>query len=110
MAYRSVETITAFRKSGQVGESWQQHSACRGPNAVVFFPPNHFERKEEKATREHEAKAICGLCPVWRQCLQYALEIREQHGIWGGKTELERRRMLESVGLSMTGVSAHRAS
>lgn len=25
------------------------------------------------------------------ECRRYALEIREQHGIWGGMTEQERR-------------------
>ena len=110
MADRSTESVAVIRRKTSVVDTWQDSSACRGPNSSVFFPPTHYERRDEKLAREREAKTICGLCPVWRQCLQYALEIREQHGIWGGKTELERRRMLESVGLSMTGVSAHRAS
>ena len=33
-------------------ESWQLKAACRGPQAAVFFPPSHAERKEEKASRE----------------------------------------------------------
>ena len=40
-------------------ESWQLKAACRGPQAAVFFPPSHAERKEEKASRELRAKAIC---------------------------------------------------
>ncbi len=110
MAERSTESVAVIRSGRTVVDAWQDSGACRGPNSAVFYPPTHFERREDKCAREREAKSICGLCPVWRQCLQYALEIREQHGIWGGKTELERRRMLELVGLSMTGVSAHRAS
>ena len=39
-------------------EAWQAKAACRGPQAVVFFPPSQFERKEEKAEREERAKAI----------------------------------------------------
>jgi len=60
----------------------------------VFFPPAHFERKDEKEAREARAKAICGSCPVRRPCLDYALRIREPHGIWGGLSEAERKQIL----------------
>jgi len=60
----------------------------------VFFPPSQFERKDERAEREFRAKAICQQCSVRKPCLEYALDIREQHGIWGGLTESERRAML----------------
>jgi len=72
-------------------EAWQVKAACRGPQAIVFFPPNHFERKDEKVEREGMAKAICATCAVREPCLDYAIRIKEQHGIWGGLNELERR-------------------
>jgi WhiB family redox-sensing transcriptional regulator len=59
----------------------------------MFFPPSHFERKDEKELREANAKAICGQCAVRRDCLEYAVRIREPHGIWGGLNETERRMM-----------------
>jgi WhiB family transcriptional regulator, redox-sensing transcriptional regulator len=74
-----------------VTEEWQRHAACKGPNAELFFPPTVPERKEDRAARERDAKAICATCAVCADCLQYALRIREAHGIWGGTTELERR-------------------
>ena len=70
---------------------WQAKAACRGPNTALFFPPSHFERKDDKEARENKAKAICATCPVKRPCLEYALRIKEPHGIWGGLNELERR-------------------
>lgn len=73
---------------------WQGKAACKGPQAAVFFPPSHLERKDEREERELRAKSICASCPVQRPCLDYALEIREPHGIWGGLNELERRRLL----------------
>lgn len=76
-------------------ESWQHRGACRGPHAAVFFPPPQFEKKSERAEREQRAKAICGECPVTRDCLTYALDIREPHGIWGGLNENERRLLLD---------------
>jgi WhiB family redox-sensing transcriptional regulator len=78
-----------------VTEEWQRHAACKGPNAELFFPPTAPERKEDRTEREREAKAICASCAVRCDCLQYALRIKEAHGIWGGTTELERRAMSE---------------
>jgi WhiB family transcriptional regulator, redox-sensing transcriptional regulator len=76
-------------------EDWQVKAACRGPqNAAVFFPPPRFERKHEKLERETAAKGICRSCAVRRDCLDYALSIREPHGIWGGLNENERKQIL----------------
>jgi WhiB family redox-sensing transcriptional regulator len=76
-------------------EAWQGRAACRGPQAAVFFPPTHAERKEEKVARETRAKAICRPCVVRAECLEYAIQIREPHGIWGGLNETERKQILE---------------
>jgi WhiB family redox-sensing transcriptional regulator len=78
----------------RVDDLWQAKAACRGPQSAVFFPPSHFERKDEKEARESRAKAICAACPVKRPCLEYALRIREPHGIWGGLNEVERKQVL----------------
>ena len=76
-------------------EAWQGRAACRGPQAAVFFPPTHAERKEEKLARETRAKAICKTCVVRVECLEYAIQIREPHGIWGGLNETERKQVVE---------------
>lgn len=75
-------------------EEWQVKAACRGPHSSVFFPPPTFERKEEKLQREARAKEICTMCSVRRDCLEYALRIREPHGIWGGLNESERKALM----------------
>ena len=77
-----------------VENSWQRRAACRGPDSTLFFPPTYPERKDERDERERRAKAICCQCPVRPECLDYALRIREPHGIWGGLTESERRHLL----------------
>jgi WhiB family redox-sensing transcriptional regulator len=76
-------------------ESWQDRAACRGPQAAVFFPPTSSERKEDKLAREARAKAICKQCAVRPECLEYAISIREPHGIWGGLNETERKQLVE---------------
>jgi WhiB family redox-sensing transcriptional regulator len=78
----------------QLDDLWQGRASCRGPNTPIFFPPSHFERKEEREAREARAKSICRTCPVRRDCLDYAVRIREPHGIWGGLNEAERRQLL----------------
>lgn len=81
--------------SAQRGDdSWQVKAACRGPQAAVFFPPPVFERKDEKIDRESRAKEICQSCAVRKDCLDYALSIREPHGIWGGLNEVERKHLM----------------
>lgn len=77
----------------EIPVEWQVRAACRGPQAVVFFPPSTPERRDEKRFREESAKAICAGCAVRDDCLSYALSIREQHGIWGGLSEAERREL-----------------
>ncbi|NIR37006.1 MAG: WhiB family transcriptional regulator, partial [Actinobacteria bacterium] len=55
--------------------------------------PSTAERKDERERRENKAKAICQVCPVQVDCLEFAMEIREPYGIWGGLTETERRQV-----------------
>lgn len=78
---------------------WQFEAACRGTDSALFFAPNYFERREEKAAREAKAKSICTACPVRLPCLEFALRIRESHGIWGGLNEYERRQLLRQRAL-----------
>lgn len=47
-----------------------------------------------------EAKQICRSCPVRLECLEYALEIREEWGIWGGLTPAERRNIPRGIPLT----------
>ena len=67
--------------------SWRQQARCRGVDPAVFYPVSD----EDEAS---EAKEICGECPVREPCLEYALTVREKHGVWGGRTERERRRLV----------------
>ncbi len=73
---------------------WQQRGLCRAEDSTVFFPPSHFEHKPEREAREAKAKAICERCPVRVECLDWALTVREPHGVWGGRSEIERKHLL----------------
>jgi WhiB family redox-sensing transcriptional regulator len=55
------------------------------------MPPLREESDTDRRAREDAAKRVCAACPVRQECLDYALRVREQYGIWGGLTEVERR-------------------
>jgi WhiB family redox-sensing transcriptional regulator len=63
----------------------------------LFFAPAVIESADVRAKREKLAKAICARCPVQPQCLAYALRVDETLGIWGGYTEVERRRRAAAI-------------
>lgn len=65
---------------------WRKLGACRGLDAVVFYPDEDDEAEE--------AKAVCEGCSVRVACLEHALMSREKVGVWGGATERERRRII----------------
>lgn len=64
---------------------WRDHAACRGCDPDLFHP-----RRGQDITA---AKAVCATCPVVDTCLEWALENNETMGVWGGRSERERRAM-----------------
>lgn len=60
----------------------------------LHYPVGNPAIKGSPAARQAaEAKKVCRQCPVRDLCLQWALERVEEHGVWGGMTEQERRAM-----------------
>lgn len=75
--------------------AWMLHARCRGVNPAQFFPSD--------GLGVEVAQRVCAACPVRVECLEYALEHRIEHGVWGGASERERRRILRRRrGLSPT--------
>jgi WhiB family redox-sensing transcriptional regulator len=73
--------------------SWEVRAACRGAESVSFVAPLAGESTSQRRNREATARRICSECPVTRECLDYAMRVREPFGIWGGLTEAERREL-----------------
>ena len=65
---------------------WMAQGKCREVAPAVFFPSD--------GLGVQAAQRICDGCPVAESCLEYALENRIDHGVWGGCSERERRRIL----------------
>jgi WhiB family redox-sensing transcriptional regulator len=76
---------------------WMEVGKCKDLSPSIFFPSD--------GVGVQEAQRICAECPVAEACLEYALVERVDHGVWGGKSERERRRILRRrrVGLSVVG-------
>jgi len=81
----AVETISNLIFSGLL--AWTAEAACQGRSELFFAPAG--ERPEARFAREAKARAICGSCPVLRECRQWARDHRE-YGFWGGESEEER--------------------
>ncbi len=68
---------------------WRESGACQTADPELFFP---IAAGSVGARQADAARRICAGCGVRRECLQFAIETGEAHGIWGGTTPDERRR------------------
>lgn len=68
--------------------SWALRANCGGtpPALLDFFGKTRVDWGT--------SKGICKGCPVRRDCLEYALNARMVHGVWGGLDPLELRFIL----------------
>jgi WhiB family redox-sensing transcriptional regulator len=62
---------------------WRTAASCREADPELFF-----------SDQPAAALATCARCPVVDACLQDALTNARLYGVWGGRTETERRAML----------------
>ncbi len=69
---------------------WRVESSCKDTDPDLFFPVGTTGPAIEQI---EAAKAVCGICPVQSQCLEFALATNQDSGVWGGTSEDERRRL-----------------
>lgn len=77
------------------GDHWRTDAACRREDPDLFFPDGTTGRH---LIQMEAAKQVCYRCPVMEQCARWALAAREEHGVWGGFSEDERRTILRRRG------------
>jgi WhiB family transcriptional regulator, redox-sensing transcriptional regulator len=66
---------------------WRARAACSGYPNTLFFPASD----DADDAHAEKAMAVCAVCPVIEDCLEYALETNQRAGIWGGTSERERK-------------------
>lgn len=88
-------------------DTWRAAAACNPTTATetlvtLFFeveraPKRHRQNQTMDLVfepgQEAQAKAICHTCPVQADCLVFAIDNKENDGIWGGATTHERDRL-----------------
>ena len=76
---------------------WMARGNCRNFPPAMFFPSD--------GAGVERARAICAKCPVTSECLEYALTEHIDHGVWGGCSERERRRIAKRRRLEVRSAS-----
>lgn len=75
-------------------DDWRHDAACRGSDPEMFFPHNGYSETHPDVLA---AKATCRACPVKTACLQWALDVRDDHAVLGGLTAHERRSLVRRI-------------
>ena len=76
--------------------AWMLDGLCRDRDPSFFFPSD--------GVGVDQARRVCATCPVKEPCLEYALRYRIEHGVWGGASERERRRILRSRRIALSAL------
>ena len=62
---------------------WMGYARCTEVDPDLHFP--------DKGHSTAQPKRICMACEVRVECLAYAIEHNEEHGVWGGLSYKQRR-------------------
>lgn len=85
MAHTDIAISLKARRVGRSDQDWKDRAACRPQEGAslhhLFFNPPY-----------DEARMICATCPVRIDCLEWALEVGIEDGMWGGLIEVDRKR------------------
>ncbi len=65
--------------------AWMASARCRSFPPIFFFP--------QDGAGVTVAMRACTSCPVKEECLEHALAKGIDHGVWGGASERQRRRI-----------------
>jgi len=68
--------------------TWRDRSACLDEDPELFFPIGNTGPALDQV---EEAKLVCHRCEVVETCLSWAIEFRQDAGVWGGLSADERR-------------------
>lgn len=72
---------------------WQTHAACRDSDPELFFPATDDYTAPAVQEQIAAARRVCQSCPVTTECLRWALDSGQDHGLWAETTPAERRQI-----------------
>ena len=80
--------------------TWRDRAACLDENPELFFPIGNADPAFHQI---EQARLVCRRCEVVQTCLSWAIDSRQDAGVWGGLSEDERH------ALKRRNARAHRA-
>ena len=80
--------------------TWRDRAACLDENPELFFPIGNADPAFHQI---EQARVVCRGCEVVQTCLSWAIDSRQDAGVWGGLSEDERH------ALKRRNARAHRA-
>jgi WhiB family transcriptional regulator, redox-sensing transcriptional regulator len=83
---------------------WQQRAHCRGVGVSYYFGDDD-EQPTMSIKQVRRAAKLCEVCPVYIECLTWALTTREEYGVWAGTSGRVRRRIFKLVDNGHTTVA-----
>jgi WhiB family redox-sensing transcriptional regulator len=75
---------------------WQMQAHCRGVGVNYYFGDDD-EQPTMSIRQVRAASKLCDVCPVFTECLTWALSTREEYGVWAGTSGRVRRRIFKMV-------------
>lgn len=84
------EPLELWEVVGVLPGKWADDALCKEAD------PDLFHAEKGQGGRIAAGKRVCGACPVVDQCLEWALENREPHGLFGGVYWPERNKILRA--------------
>ena len=78
-------------------QSWRKEAACLGLPVNLFFP----HQKADAEFVPREIIRICADCPVREECLDYALRMDQNVGLWAGTTPGQRAVIRQRTGITV---------
>jgi putative component of membrane protein insertase Oxa1/YidC/SpoIIIJ protein YidD len=93
--FNSKEKLRAcLELADMVAEVGIDHIPCaQAPD--LFFPELDGANASAQSSVRMAVNACKKACPLIKQCGTYALEYREEHGVWGGMSATDRKRILK---------------
>lgn len=74
---------------------WQNRAHCSGVGVDYYFGDD--DQQMMSIGERRRASKLCEVCPVFKECLTWALTVREEYGIWAGTSGMIRRRIFKMV-------------
>ena len=82
---------------------WQQKAHCAGVGVKYYFGDEE-DQPTMGIKQMRAASKLCDVCPVFIECLTWALSTREEYGVWAGTSGRVRRRIFKMVDTGETTV------